>query len=95
MAYRTKTRMTLDDKGRPVREVADELGRFEPLVDTREVRTLGGDKLNLAEPKSTRPPDFNPYQGSSVGKAIKQRSRLDYMRALSEEIKRRAKVTKK
>lgn len=84
-----KIRTTLDTQGRPVQEVADELGQFAPVVDEDRVRSLGGDKLGLAAPGIAHHPDFNPYGGSSVGSPIKQRSKLDYMRALSREIQRR------
>jgi len=84
-----KPRLTLDAHGRPIAEVEISKGIFDQVVDTRKVRALKGDKLKLAETQKVRRPDFNPYAGGAIDKPTKKRNGTDYLRALSEEIKRR------
>ncbi|MEP7314182.1 MAG: hypothetical protein ABI859_16485 [Pseudomonadota bacterium] len=87
-----KRRVRLDSQGRPIREIENPLGEYTPDIDAVKVNRLGGNALKLAETAKNCRPSFNPYQGNvAAGKPTKERSKLDYMRELSEEIKRRRK----
>jgi hypothetical protein len=87
-----KPRLSLDAHGRPIAEVEISKGIFDRMVDTSKVRTLKGHELKLTETVKVRRPDFNPYDGDGANKALKKRNGTDYLRALSEEIKRRRKT---
>lgn len=83
-----KQRQFLDTHGRPASEVEISKGIFDPAVNTRKVRALKGDELKLAETMRVRRPDFNPYDGGTVGKPIRKRNGTDFLRALSKVIRR-------
>jgi hypothetical protein len=72
----------MDDKGRPLAGEVDEetLARLEPSQE-----------LKLQDTDSHKRIGRNPYDGGSTGaaKKLKKRNSLDYLRALSEEIKKR------
>lgn len=89
-----KRRRLLDAEGRPVTEVTDLTGRFKVDVDMDRVRALAGDQLDIAETARMARPVFPYGKGAAEsGRSMKTRSSLDYMRALSEEIKRRKRST--
>lgn len=85
-----KRRRVLDSEGRPIQEVEGLTGRFEFDIDKARIRSLKGDELEIAETARMLRPQF-PYGPAAAGKrtSLKKRSSLDYMRALSEEIKRK------
>ena len=78
-----KQRRVLDAEGRPVTEVQGPMGRFTVDVDMDRVRALAGDQLDVAETARMVRSTF-PYgeRATKSGKSMKQRSSLDYMRAL-------------
>ena len=88
MAQKSKTRISYDSTGRAIREVQNEQGEFEPDDGQDKTYTFNGDLLSLEDSRKGPKPEFNPYQGSQVGSPTKKRSRLDYMRELSEAIKK-------
>ena len=91
-----KKRVTLDRQGNPVVEVKNKDGIYERIVDTDALKKLNADDLS-ASTGITRATGFhrkvgrNPYDGASVAdvKKLKKKSGLDYLRTLSEEIKKR------
>jgi hypothetical protein len=91
-----KTRKGFDSDGRPVQEVAGLTGRFERDVDRERVRKLKGDELEIAETARMVRPQF-PYGEPAANKrgSLQSRNGLDYIRALSEEIKRRRALASK
>lgn len=89
-----KKRITLDERGYPSLEIRNRDGIFERMVDTTAVRKLDGEALRLAATGriKTLVPGSNPYDSgttSAPNKKLRQRSSLDYLRALSEEIKKK------
>jgi hypothetical protein len=88
MTRKTKTRINFDSTGRAIREVRNDEGTFEREADGEATYNFSGDMLNLEDSRKARRPEFNPYHGSPVGAPTKQRSKLDFMRELSEMIKK-------
>lgn len=93
-----KKRVTLDERGYPSIEVRNRDGIYERRVDESAIRKLQKRPLDFADTTEVRGivPGSNPYdtgRGSqhpvSPGKKLKQRSSLDYLRALSEEIRKK------
>jgi hypothetical protein len=84
-----------------ITEVRTRDGTYFREIDTVVLDKLYVDQLSIADTAARRRPDYvppstygvgtNPYSGSNIGqeKKLRNRSGLDYMRALSEEIKRR------
>jgi hypothetical protein len=92
----SKTRIFFDAKGFGRREIEVSPGKWKPELgmDTAQLRILDPSKVPLASSRASRTPGITPYgEGTVTDKSVKQRSRLDYMRALSEEIKRNRKRT--
>lgn len=87
-----KRRRGLDATGKPRVEVKDPEGAYVPDVDQDTLRRIDVPDLTLVD-TGRRPRPYavgmNPYQGLKVDSGLKKRSKLDYMRALSEEIKKR------
>ena len=82
-----RERIGLDARGLPVVEERIGTGQYRPLdLDSTAVRLLKADQLSLAEPRPLQVRD-SPYGNNGQAKSLKARSRLDYMRALSENIK--------
>jgi len=88
-------RISFDRMGNPVVEVRNRNGVYE-RVDAHELDSL--DTAGLCIASGTHRPSgifrrvgSNPYQGASVpeSKKLRKRSGLDYLRTLSDEIKRR------
>jgi hypothetical protein len=90
----SKTRVIIDAKGFGRREIEVAPGKWkaELGMDTAQLRVLDPSKIPSASNHATRVPGLTPYGDTKTcDKSIKQRSRLDYMRALSEDIKRKRK----
>ena len=92
-----RRRADFDSRGQPKLEVEVERDVFKRAdLDTERLRKLGvgaggQNELSLADTARIAKKSFEPYEGSGAGrvKQAPKRSRLDSMRALSEEIKRR------
>ena len=96
-----KRRRTLDPQGNPIVEVRTRDGIYVPETDESTIRELKASDLTLADTAARKRPDFmppphvkvgsNPYDGGSVtsAKQLRRRNSLDFLRALSEEIKKR------
>lgn len=65
-------------------------GQYRPVLNnTQQTRLLKADELGLAETQPNRVlQNMNYADASQEAKTLKARSRLDYMRALSEAIKK-------
>jgi hypothetical protein len=92
-----KKRRTLDERGLPVVEFKNRDGLFERELDHSAIRKLDGSALELEKSgrRATAVPGKNPYGSVSPANKLRQRSSLDYLRALSEEIKRKRDASKK
>ena len=91
-----KKRVTLDRHGNPVIETMNKDGVYERVLDAGALAKLKADDLALASgvrgaSALHRQVGRNPYAGASVNesKKLRKRSGLDYLRTLSQEIKRR------
>jgi hypothetical protein len=86
-----KKRRTFDAQGRPIVEIESDTGTFRQEIDTARVRAMRGDELSLEATRPMRRPHFAPYgpEGDGAPAATRRRNGLDYLRALSEEIKKR------
>lgn len=91
-----KKRVILDRYGNPVVEMKNEDGIYERAVDTAALSRLKADDLSLASGIRRasgihRQVGRNPYAGATVddAKKLRKRSGLDYLRTLSQEIKKR------
>lgn len=84
-------RRTFDEHGRPIVEVETTDGKFEQEIDTARVSELKGDELSLEDTRPMLRPNYSPYGDAPepAPGARRRRSGLDYLRALSQEIKRR------
>jgi len=88
MKRKTTERLSFDARGLPQWEERIAPGEYQPRSsDSRPMRVLKADELSLADTQRTRVL-HNPYGNSHPDpKPLKARSKLDYMRALSETIK--------
>ncbi|RYZ67750.1 MAG: hypothetical protein EOP08_02090 [Proteobacteria bacterium] len=90
-----KKRITLDERGYPSVEVKNRDGQFErESVDKSAIRRLDRGTITLAETGEFRGiiPGADPYErgrNAPKEKSLRQRSSLDYLRALSEQIKKK------
>lgn len=85
--------LSFDARGRPRWDKRTACGVYEAKPhDSPELLALKADEISLADTQRQRALN-NPY-GPSLGKEkpLKRRSRLDYMRALSEGIKAKRRV---
>jgi hypothetical protein len=86
------TRVVFDAKGNARREVQVAPGRWKVdiALESGRLRALDPSGMPSVSNHATRRPGFTPYGDTVVSeKSVKQRSRLDYLRALSDEIKKR------
>ena len=79
-----------DARGLPRLEERVDEGQYQPILNnTQLTRRLKADELSLVETQRNRALKNDSYAAASAAvKKLKARSRLDYMRALSESIKR-------
>jgi hypothetical protein len=91
-----KKRVTLDRYGNPVIETKNKDGVYERVVDVDALKKMKADELSLASGIRRasgihRQVGRNPYSGATVddAKKLRKRSGLDYLRTLSQEIKKR------
>ncbi|MEO8313159.1 MAG: hypothetical protein ABI645_00050 [Pseudomonadota bacterium] len=102
-----KRRRTLDARGNPVVERKNADGIYEVDISQSAMRKIDLSGFSVVDTGSQRRPDFqppahmkvgtSPYEGGAINSAkkLKQRSSLDYMRALSEEIIRKREESKR
>ena len=96
-----KRRRTFDAQGNPIVEVQTRDGFYTRETDETALRRLKATDLSLQDSGAHKRPDFvppahvkvgtNPYDGagSRTEKPLRKRNSIDYLRALSEEIKKR------
>lgn len=83
-----------DARGLPRLEERVDEGQYQPILNnTQLTRRLKADELSLVETQRNRALKNDSYAAASAAvKKLKARSRLDYMRALSESIKKNRQV---
>ena len=93
MVKREKERLSFDALGRPQWEERTATGEYRPKNRTDEILgKLKADDLALAETRRLRAL-HTPYGNHRQDpKPLKTRSKLDYMRALSESIKLKRRI---